>query len=493
MNIRWKEWIIISVGLTGSLILMNLAMTGNWKMLLIALEALALTGLVVWAKHPAYLAFGILAPFGISLGFIQQVPSLALALTICLCAVCIKSAARHIPARIIISADAIIIVFYLCLVVRYCMNPVLPGYSMGLSEDISGFRSWLDHLIGFTIVLFLGRLITSYTDVRNLFRRLLFFSVLFFFVFIAIMPIPGRSLTLALSSAGIFESEFSNGWRRFVFLPTMGQFMILGYLLPNLFGTTPRQGRILLLLGITAYIAGGNRGSILALFVTVGVIWLLKRKWASVVLLGIGAAGLMLLASVSLERGWIRTATPWGRVMSAFSPGLSTEIGAMGTMDWRIDRWKRAADDIRSHPWLGLGYEGVRGYFRFTSDIANLDPDMEIERDVATGGTHNGYVSSARSLGIPITVLFVLIMVRRVLAHIKQAASHRHRLSPLFEAHVFFCAYLVMTLFILMVGAEIRYPPLWLFIALGLIVERMNPDTEATGGKDVPQHAVAAA
>ncbi len=479
MNVRWKEWAIIAGGLTITLMLMNSVMAGNWSLLLLFLGLIAFIVLVVLAKSPIYLAFGALAPFAISLGPIHHIPPLALALAICTCAIGIKAAAKNFPTRTTGRFAPLIAIFYLLLAVRYCMDPVLPGYAIGIGDDVTGFRSWLDHLIGFGCVLLLGFFITSLVMVKQLFRSLLAFSILFAVVALIIMLIPGMALTRTLASAGIAMGEFSNGWRRFLFLPSMGQFMIVGCLLPNLFATTRLQRSVLLILGIVSVVAGGNRGSALALLVIIGAIWVLKRKPAAVIALMACSIGLILLANVIVEQGWGKTLTPWTRVMSAFSPSLSTEIGATSTVEWRIARWQRALEDIRTHPWLGMGYGGVRGYFRMMSDIADSDPDLELERDVATGLTHNGYISSARALGIPITVLFILIMAARIRTHIKQARRYRADDKVFFEGHVFMCAYLVMMLFALMFGAETRYPTLWMFIALSLILERLKPDEPA--------------
>jgi O-antigen ligase len=373
------------------------------------------------------------------------------------------------------------------------MDPVLPGYAIGVGDDVTGFRSWLDHLIGLWCILLLGFFITSMVAVKQLFRSILAFSFFFAVIALIFMFIPSMALTQILKTIGVTTGEFSSGWRRFLFLPTMGQFMIVGCLLPSLFATTRPQKAVLLILGIASVIAGGNRGSALALLVITGTIWMLKRKPAAVIALIACSLGLILLANVIVKQGWGRTLTPWTRVMSAFSPSLSTDIGATGTIEWRIARWRRASEDIRTHPWFGMGYGGVRGYFRMMSNITDSDPDLEIERDVATGLTHNGYVSSARALGIPVTVIFILIMAARIRTHIKQAKRHRNGDAAFFEGHVFLCSYFVMMLFMLMFAAEIRYPTLWMFIALSLILERLKPDEPAGTGETLNTDATARA
>jgi len=475
MNERWKEWLVIASGLAGTLMLLNAAVSGSWTPLLFTGFTILLVVLVVKANGPAYLAFGTLAPFGISLGIIQQVPALGLALMISVCGICLKTIIQGKSAPRLGRADWMIVLFYLYLLIRYCVDPVFPGKALGLSEDITGFRSWLDHLLSLIIYLFLGYCIATRADVLKLFRWLLVFAVIFAVIFLTIMFIPGMALSQFLANMGITPGEFDNGWRRFVFLPTMGLFMLMAYMLPTLFGTTPVQGRFLLVLGLIATIAGGNRGSTLALLVMMIVVWMLRKRRLAVAVLCACIAGLIMTVNMLHEQGWIRGGTPLDRVLSVFSPGISTEIGVMGTMEWRVMRWKRAMEDIKEHPWFGMGYGGLRGYFRLLSDVGNADAALEVERDVATGSTHNGYVSSARALGIPITLLFVVIMARRIMMHRRLAALHRLHDRELFEVHAFLCAYLIAMLCILMVGAEIRTPSVWLFIVLGLLVERLVP------------------
>jgi O-antigen ligase len=474
MNERWKEWSIIAGGVTGTLLLLNSISVGNWLPLLMVLGGVMIAVLIVKASYPAYLAFGTLAPFGISLWFIQLIPILGLVLALCVCSVWLRAIVQRKAAPQAGRMDVLMAVFYLCLVGRYCIDPVFPGRALGISNDITGFRSWLDHLLGLITFLSLGRLITSLHDVQRLFRWLVIFGLAFTLILVILMFIPGMALNNTLARMGVFVAYFGNGWRRFVVLPGMGIFLIMASLLPALFGITSVQRLFCLAVGSVAVVAGGNRGSVLSLLIMVGVIWMLqKRRWAMGGLF-IAVIALALTLNAMIGHGLARTETPWMRVMGAFSPRLSVQIGTADTMEWRLIRWRRAMEDIKMHPWIGLGYGGMRGYFGMLSDVHELSPDLDVERDLATGSTHNGYISTARALGLPITVLFGIIMLRRIAVHLKWAALLRLKDAALFEAHVALCAYLVMSLFILMVGSEIRNPAMWVFIVLSPIVEHLG-------------------
>jgi len=279
--------------------------------------------------------------------------------------------------------------------------------------------------------------------------------------------------------------KFGNGWRRFVFLPYMGIFMVMAYFLPALFRTTPGQGRLLVTLGLVAIIAGGNRASVYSILIMLVLMWVIRRKFLALGAMSAAVIGMILLSNVVLQKGWVDSETPWSRVLSAVSPKMAVEIGVMDPVEWRLIRWKRAIEDIKQHPWVGTGYGGLKGYFRMLSDIQETSADLDVDRDLATGSTHNGYLSAARNLGIPITVLFVLIVVVRMRVHWCKANPRSHPDAVLSEAHIFLCAYLAMILAVMMTGAEIRVPSLWVFIVLSIIVERLDSAHSSSSCRDL--------
>lgn len=483
MNMRWKEWVIIISGLTATLMLLNTALSGQWTILLHAVWVVGLISLIVWGKYPAYLAFGILAPFGATLFGVIQIPTIALALTVCIASVGMRASIKAEGQPYLGRLDPLIIVYTSYLIIRYLSDPVLPGYALGLSNDVTGFRSWLNHLIGLALFFSLGFMIVTGRDLRAFFRWLVVFSIVFAVVFMGIMSVPGQALTSMLSKVGIFTASFDNGWRRFVFLPIMGTFLITAAMLPALFNSTPFKRHFYMGLGILAVIAGGGRGAVLTLLIIVGVILLLqRRRWLLGLLVAI-IVGLSITADTMAEYWGNKTVTPIIRVMGSFSPALSTEIGAMATMEWRYVRWKRAIEDIKQHPWFGMGYGGVKGYFSALSDIQDPSAELSVELDVATGGTHNGYLSAARNLGIPITVLFVIIGIKRVFVHWHRIRQLK-RNTILAEAHIYVCAYIIMMLIGMGIGGDITLASNWMFLALSFIVERLDVKSQGNITRD---------
>lgn len=473
MNFRWKEWLIIAGGLTGALMLLNSALTGSWTILLATLGMVGVISLIVLAKYPVYLAFGILAPFGITMLGVTQIPTIALVLMICIASVFMRASIITHGLPYLGRLDPLVMVFFLYLIIRYASDPVLPGYALGISNDVTGFRSWLNHLIGLILFFSLGFLITSTDAMQKLFRWSALFSLIFTIIFFGLMFIPGQELSTALGQMGIFVTMFGNGWRRFVFLPAMGTFLITAALLPTLFRTTPFQRRIFTVIGVLAVIAGGGRGSVLTLLLTVGIILILKKRSLSFGILVATVIGLTIMANTLVGHWSTKTVTPIVRIMGSFSPALSTEIGAMGTMEWRYIRWKRAMEDIRQHPWVGMGYGGVKNYFGVLSDIQETSPDLDVERDVAIGATHNGFISAARNLGIPFTLLFAIISLRRAYVHWRKLKP-QHFAGVLPEAHIFLCSYLVVMVLGMTIGGDITLPSNWMSIALSFVVERLD-------------------
>jgi O-antigen ligase len=404
---------------------------------------------------------------------VTQIPTIALVLMICIASIFMRASiiTRALPYRG--RLDPLVMIFFLYLIIRYASDPVLPGYALGISNDVTGFRSWLNHLIGLILFLSFGFLITSVEAVQKLFRWLVLFSLVFTILFLGLMFVPGQELSSILGKMGIFVTMFGNGWRRFVFLPAMGTFLITASLLPNLFLTTPFQRRLFTVIGILAVVAGGGRGSVLTLLLTVGIILILKKRSLAFGALVAAVIGLTIIANTLVGHWSTKTVTPIVRIMGSFSPALSTEIGAMGTMEWRYIRWKRAMEDIRQHPWVGMGYGGVKNYFGVLSDFQETSPDLDVERDVAIGATHNGFISAARNLGIPFTLLFAIIGLWRAYVHWRKLKPH-HPAGLLPEAHIFLCSYLAVMVLGMTIGGDITLTVNWLFIALSFVVESLD-------------------
>jgi len=476
-----------------ALVLLAQLLSGAWVPAALILGAVVLTWTLVQANFPAYLAFGILAPVSITLPFVRLFPTYAVVLGLCVLAAfgrrVVAAGPGVTPLR---SYDRLTLIFYGYLLVRYLMHPVLPGYALGLSEDITGFRSWFDHLIGFATVLFLGYLLRTRDDLRRCCRWLLVAAFVFTAISVPLMFIPSLALTRVLHTLGVYIVYFSNGWRRFVFLPGLGVILLSASLLPRAFGLRPWIARLLLPFGVMAIVAGANRSSLLAVLTMVVAIWIVQRRYLRVVLLAAMVAALVWAVDVAYQRRLLTVDHPFIRLMGVFNPRITDESGGAETIEWRLMRWRRALEDIRNHPWVGVGYGVLPEFFAVTSEYRSLSPELEVERDLATGSTHNGYISAARSLGIPAVVLFAIIMGREVWRCLRAGRRLAARPEEA-ELHLFLGSYLLMYLAVLWMAAEIRNPPIWLFLALSMSANRLAehaPSAEApaavTGGEAVP-------
>src|SRR4051812_1205981 len=94
------------------------------------------------------IAFGLLNPFVLPIPYIWNVPLLLIILMICCVKLFFRNAVRKqqdVYRYCLTSASA---AFFGWVVLRYCLNPVLPNFS-GFGANVTGFRSYLNYAICF--------------------------------------------------------------------------------------------------------------------------------------------------------------------------------------------------------------------------------------------------------------------------------------------------------------------------------------------------------
>lgn len=431
--------------------------------------------LIIRGNYWTWLGIGVLCPFLLTLLHFRGIPAFAISLLFCLGALVVRNVVVSGPQpsspR---SYDVLTAVFFLYIVIRYAVDPALPGYTLGISQDISGFRSWFDHLMNLIVVIFLGMMIRQEIEVVRLLRIMVITSVILATLLIVVMFLQSPMVTLILRQMGVLIVYFNNGLRRFVILPHFGAIVMMGALLPDACGISRRFAVWLFPYGILAVLAGGNRSSFLGVLAAVGSILVLKRRWMT---LGMFAAVMVtgiLSVNIMQRQGFLSVDNPLARVFGIWNAEIAKGTGGTDTVGWRLQRWRRAAEDICRHPWFGMGYGRMKDYFAYTPTSEAAKSDLEVERDLALGTTHNGYVSAARALGIPAVVLFVLIVMREIACQCSRVWGHRVRNERERDVVIWIASSLVMYVGILVVSGEIRMQILWLFLALSRIVARLR-------------------
>lgn len=457
------------------------AVSGNYPSLILAGVVMFALAVIVKSAFGLCLAIGMTCPFLVKLPFVAGLPVYSLALLICGAGVALRAGtAGNKAAAPHRSFDVWIALFYGYLLIRYAAKPALPGVALGVSMDISGFRSWFDHLMCAASVFGLGLMIRTRQDVKNFLFALLLMSVVFALVLLAAMPVPSPGLTRWLADSGIMVAFHANGWRRFVMLPTMGLVMIAAALLPGAFKLNRRWKIPLMGIGIVAVLAGGNRTSFISLLLLVATILVLKRRYIAILALVLMVMTAALAINVMCRTGTISSSGPFVRVFGLFNREISETTGGVGNIEWRLVRWKRAIEDIKQRPFWGHGYGGMQGYLGSLSEFHEVSEEFTIERDMATGSSHNGYLSAARAFGIPAAVLCAFILLRQCVRHFRMARRLRDVDPALFEWHTLVHGFLLIWLQILLISGEIRQPDLWLYVGLGFILMRLENPPGAT-------------
>ncbi len=451
---------------------------GNPLHVVIACLAAAFAGVVLKSLYPALLAFGILMPFDLPNPFVRALPAYHVFLMMCVAgyavSLCLNPKLRRVKGF-----DAAVLVFFLIMTARYLAAPSLPGSAVGAGDDVTGFRAWFDFFASFVTVVLLGCFINSWAQMDRFLRSLFFTSLFFLLLFLVLMPLGSYRVARVLSALGVYITFFGNGWFRFVVLPTFGMVLIAASLLPSLFRLPSKVTKILLAVGFAGVVAGGNRISLIAAVFLVGIILFVKRRYSRIALLVLGIILLKMLSIVALDSGLISANTPGVRLLSLVRTDVSEATHADATIEWRLIRWRMAVEDIRRRPVFGSGFGGAKG------EMASFNPYQDggmtrqsAEIYVASGATHNGYLTAARALGIPAALLMIFILLSQFFAGMKSSVHAEEGRSK--DVYTFVTAFQGVFLVRLLVGMEPQFPLLWMFIGLGFVVRSLGRSEKGT-------------
>ena len=436
--------------------------------LIVMLLCILMVVVFVTEGYGLLLALGIMFPLTLPVPFVRGIPTHMLVFSLCVVSLFVNEGMgrRKFKLQSVVPVALPILVVYLIL--RYLWKPALPSYSLGLSMDVSGFRVWAGLFLGLVTAISLPSFLGSKRLVSQCLRGLLLVSLFFTIIFMILMFFPDYRVLKILHSFGLTIGFLQNGWIRFQHLSMYGVVLVTGALLPVAFGVKSMRGRCsLVVLGLLAEMLGAARsGWISLLVVAFAILFLTKRYKAVLSMLAILTLS-VLVESFALTAGWIKSDTPGVRVLSFMDEGLRYDTGTDVTVEWRYARWRMAVRDIRGSPFFGKGFGGLS---EAMLDYNAYDPrksfGSNVAVDVASGGTHNGYLSFSRGVGIPACVLLCWVLISCLLK-LFLLVQNRGLDSQTREASIFVVAMLGAIMVQMMTAFEVQDPQLWLYFGLG--------------------------
>ncbi len=369
------------------------------------------------------------------------------------------------------SVNAWFSILFLWIGFRWLMDPTLPRAIAGASGDVTGFRTFFDYLTCLIVCVVFGVIIRSRPDFVRFLRGLGWVSVGATFVLLCVSFAPIPLPSLALSYVGVYPVSGTVGSYRYVSLPGYGMNLLALAMLPTVCGGGILRRLAFVCISGCAILAGANRISVLAAVVCVLVMLALSRRPLQLVMLvmALGAAGGgMYLYG---EYGNIDPEARFTRLISLVSRRAEDLSGSSETVEWRLRRWRRAYEDITKRPVSGHGFQPVKGIFNASYQTYEQREALREEMDVAIGGTHNGYISMARLLGIPAVILFVGGSAA-VFMGCARAGFDKRRPQLDRELCIWCAALLAFIGVSLMGGSEIHFYNGWMPIGLGILLLR---------------------
>lgn len=458
--------------------------TGNHFLLILGAGAVMLTGVLVAEGFAALIAFGLLCPFILPVPFVRGVPLLASVLALCVVKYILRCAVRRsdVKSALWLLTPGISL-FFLWVVIRYAMDPVLPN-PRGFGAHVTGFRAYFSYATCGAFILLLGVTINTREQLTSLLRWLGIVSAGLALMFIPLVFSRSLSIASLLSQFGVFVTTFDNGFLRFVVLPGYGMLLVMLGALPNLCRPTPWLRLGLIGLGLLAVVLGGSRSSLLMLMVL--LLCVAAMRWRFLYAAGFGSSVAMLLVMFYLigEYAQIREVGLL-RILSLASPRIAYQTDAAENMRWRMARWERAVADIQQRPWVGKGYGGLDNAWVFQTR-ADFESAM-VDVDVAAGSVHNGYLAGARAFGVPAVAFFLALQAWHALLNFRHSRRVRYSDPLASDLHLLVFAYAVSYSVAIYFGTDLNDPMIWLGFGLGLLMSRVRAkETAAAIRTSVP-------
>lgn len=465
----------------------SIAVEDYTHFVILALSIGLLTAFILPGYTPL-IAFALLIPFSIPVPLLFGFPWIGLMLGICCLKYFFRGAVRkneHIPWRPCINFT--IATYFATVVLRYIIDPVTPGIAIGIGEGVTGFRGYFNYALCLFMLITLGLFIFNREQILKLLKWNVVFSVLMIMLLTPLIFTKSMTVASLLGDFGLFVTFFDNGWLRFVNLPLYGLILLVAALLPNIFPFPVRIRTTAFLVGMAAVVMGGNRGTFVGALLAILCILVLKRRWFQVTTGTIGITLLLFTLYLIGEQAPASGGVGILRVSTLVSGKAADVTDASQNIQWRMIRWERALQDIKDRPWIGYGFGGLDRAFVF-SNVSDYQT-AKVDIDVAAGTIHNGFLSTARALGVPAVLIFLFLISLQLLHHAKKALSFAASNPQLSELHMLVFAFLSAHMIFIYTAIDLNSFSLWFYIGLGMLISRVQP-TKVEARTSVPSESI---
>lgn len=461
----------IALCAVGALFVGYCVAVGNYFALFGLWAVAMVTAVIVTEGFSALIAFGLLCPFILPVPFIRGFPIMASVIGLCMLKYCLRRALIH---NVTLKVNHAITwgsgIFFGWVVVRYCIDPVFPNLR-GIGQHLTGFRAYLTYGICFSLLVMLGLLLTSRRDLKRLLWWMGILSAWLVMFMVPLVILGKGGAADILTRYGMFVTTFDNGMLRFVILPLYGTILLILAMLPNL---VPMRLSLRVIAGGAAFVAvilGGSRSSLLAVLIIILAIAIVTWRPIYVFGLLISIIGLLAMFHLIGENLSVRQVGLL-RVLSLTSKSVANRTDAAYNVNWRLQRWKRAMEDVNNRPIIGRGYGGLANAWTFQTRADYEAASIDI--DVAAGSIHNGYLAGARALGIPSVLFFCAIFGWQMFANFRESRRLQEE-DPFFaDFHCFIYAALAGQAAIIFFGNDLNDAWLWFLMGMGPLALRLR-------------------
>ena len=427
---------------------------------------------VITPGYSLLLALAMLSPLNLPLPFVWNFPFVLLMLILCFVKYGLQRAlAPNSVPRLRPALTWLVGIFFAWVAIRYVMDPVLPGVAVGRGNDVTGFRAYLNFFTCLFLLVTVSLYLGSTEQAASLVRAMVGISAVFALLFVPLTLTKSMMVLDVLTAFGMFVAMYDNGWLRFVVLGVFGQLLVAGSMLPALVPIQRKWVRLGMFgFGMVAVILSGNRTSVVMVAMLVVTLAYLRRQRK---LLGACISGVLIFLAGSWylgEHHRFSGGVGLYRFVTLVSGRAAEMTDAAQNVQWRRARWERAWYDIQREPWVGLGYGGLQRAFVYSTRMEYEAAAIEI--DVAAGSIHNGYLASARALGIPAALLFVLIVIVQGLREFREIRIWQGHDTLRAQLHMFTLANLLTMLLESYVGHGLNNHMVWLLVGMGISIRR---------------------
>lgn len=467
-----KALILGAISLGMALFLGYAVAKENYFLLVAGVMGAVIVYALVTPGYSLMLALAILSPMNLPLPFVWNFPFVLLMMGLCFVKYGLQRAlAPHTVPRFRPALTWLVAIFFAWVAIRYAMDPVLPGVAVGRGNDVTGFRAYLNFFTCLFLLMTVSLYLGSEAQAASLVRSLVWVSLGFVLLFVPLTLTKSMMALDVLTAFGMYVAMYDNGWLRFVVLGVFGQLLVAGSMLPALVPIERKWVRLAMFgLGMVGVILSGNRTSVVMVAMLVVTIAYLRRQRK---LLTACIAGVVIFLTGSWYVGeHFRFSGGVGlyRFVTLVSGRAAEMTDAAQNVQWRRARWERAWYDIQREPWVGLGYGGLQRAFVYSNRSEYEAAAIEI--DVAAGSIHNGYLASARALGIPAALLFVVIVIVQGLREFREIRRWEGADAVRAQLHMFTLANLLTMLLESYVGHGLNNHMVWLLIGMGISIRR---------------------